>query len=218
MSTIDAYCERVGPEFWAEPLNAATNLAFVVAGIAVIALVYRDPRLSVRRVLDISLLGMLIVAIGVASFLWHTFATPWSGLSDVLSIQVFITVFLISYGARATAFGWRAAIGLPMIYYAAGFALAAVVSADALNGSAYYLPALFGLFVIAFFERASRTGEATLYLSAVLVFVVSLTLRSVDEALCGMLPIGTHYLWHLLNAVTLYLLCYALVRRASGDC
>jgi hypothetical protein len=25
---IDAYCERLGPGLWAEPLNALTNLAF----------------------------------------------------------------------------------------------------------------------------------------------------------------------------------------------
>ena len=28
---IDIYCERVGPDFWAEPLNAISNAAFLVA-------------------------------------------------------------------------------------------------------------------------------------------------------------------------------------------
>jgi hypothetical protein len=30
---IDAYCERLGPGLWAEPLNAVTNLAFIVAAV-----------------------------------------------------------------------------------------------------------------------------------------------------------------------------------------
>ena len=30
---IDAYCERLGPGFWAEPLNAWTNLAFLLAAL-----------------------------------------------------------------------------------------------------------------------------------------------------------------------------------------
>jgi hypothetical protein len=30
---IDAYCERLGPGLWAEPLNALTNLAFIVAAL-----------------------------------------------------------------------------------------------------------------------------------------------------------------------------------------
>ena len=30
---MDNYCERVGPEFWSEPLNAVTNAAFLVAAL-----------------------------------------------------------------------------------------------------------------------------------------------------------------------------------------
>ena len=30
---FDLYCERTGVEFWSEPVNALTNLAFVVAGL-----------------------------------------------------------------------------------------------------------------------------------------------------------------------------------------
>ena len=29
---IDIYCERLGPGFWAEPVNALSNGAFLVAG------------------------------------------------------------------------------------------------------------------------------------------------------------------------------------------
>ncbi|MHA1489208.1 MAG: hypothetical protein ACTSRI_06100 [Promethearchaeota archaeon] len=30
---IDIYCERIGIEFWAEPLNAISNIAFIFAAI-----------------------------------------------------------------------------------------------------------------------------------------------------------------------------------------
>ncbi|MFT7390517.1 MAG: hypothetical protein ACI9ZH_000740, partial [Paracoccaceae bacterium] len=33
MQAIDAYCERLGPQFWAEPVNAATNLAFLIGAL-----------------------------------------------------------------------------------------------------------------------------------------------------------------------------------------
>ena len=46
--------------------------------------------------------------------------------------------------------------------------------------------------------------------------VVSLTLRTLDEPLCGAWPIGTHFLWHLLNAVTLWLVSAAIIRRARA--
>jgi antibiotic biosynthesis monooxygenase (ABM) superfamily enzyme len=35
------------------------------------------------------------------------------------------------------------------------------------------------------------------------VFAVSLTFRTLDQPLCVAWPLGTHWLWHLLNAVVL---------------
>lgn len=48
------------------------------------------------------------------------------------------------------------------------------------------------------------------------MFAVSLTLRTVDEPLCGSIPSGTHFLWHVLNAVTLWLVSEAIIRRARA--
>ena len=41
---------------------------------------------------------------------------------------------------------------------------------------------------------------------AALAFAISLTLRTVDIALCPAFPLGTHFAWHILNAVVLYVL------------
>jgi hypothetical protein len=35
------------------------------------------------------------------------------------------------------------------------------------------------------------------------LLVLSLTARTLDEPLCAAIPLGTHFLWHLLNAVML---------------
>ncbi len=40
---IDLYCERLGPGLWAEPLNAVTNLAFILAGILLIGGQFMEP-------------------------------------------------------------------------------------------------------------------------------------------------------------------------------
>jgi hypothetical protein len=37
----------------------------------------------------------------------------------------------------------------------------------------------------------------------VALLVVSLTFRSVDLTACGAWPVGTHFMWHLLNAAML---------------
>jgi hypothetical protein len=43
------------------------------------------------------------------------------------------------------------------------------------------------------------------------VFCVSLSLRSLDMAMCESLHIGTHAMWRLLNAVVLYLSTHAFI-------
>jgi len=44
------------------------------------------------------------------------------------------------------------------------------------------------------------------------LFALSVMLRTLDRSLCGGFPLGTHFLWHLLNAVLLYLLLTGLIR------
>jgi len=48
------------------------------------------------------------------------------------------------------------------------------------------------------------------------IFLVSLALRTMDRAWCLSLPIGTHWLWHCLNAVTLTLVTLSLDRPATA--
>jgi len=52
--------------------------------------------------------------------------------------------------------------------------------------------------------RKHRTEPFALLLAAA-IFVVSLTFRSIDMTVCAALPVGVHYMWHILNAAVLYL-------------
>ena len=51
--------------------------------------------------------------------------------------------------------------------------------------------------------RRGAPATARGLLAAAALLCVSLTFRSIDGPLCGALPIGTHFLWHLLNALLL---------------
>ena len=83
------YCERMlNGAFWAEPLNALTNIAFWLAAIAAFILWLRTPGTE-RRIFDL-LLIILVAIIGTGSFLFHTFATRWSILADTTPIGLFI--------------------------------------------------------------------------------------------------------------------------------
>ena len=60
-------------------------------------------------------------------------------------------------------------------------------------------------------------AAANSLLAAGTVFLASMVFRTVDFEVCGLTrlagkAIGTHALWHVLNAMTLYLLLRAAVR------
>ena len=84
-AAVDIYCERTSAAFWAEPVNALTNLA--VLGPVVWA-VSTARRLGERDPAVWVLIG-LGAAIGAGSFLFHTVATRWTEVADTLPIWSF---------------------------------------------------------------------------------------------------------------------------------
>ena len=197
---IDQYCERLDPSFWAEPVNALTNVAFIAA--AVMALMdWRRAGRSDRAVLA---LIMVVFAIGLGSFAFHTLATRGARLLDVIPIGVFIYGYFLLALRRMLGMPWVYSIALLVAFMALSNALAILVPREVLNGSAGYFPALGALLVIGWLLKGSPQGQAMLIAGA--IFIASLALRIVDLDICDAFPLGTHFLWHVLNAVLLYVL------------
>lgn len=203
---LDNYCERVGPEFWSEPLNAMTNAAFLIAAL-VAFLIWRRKTPN-----DLAGFGLIVVlaAIGIGSFLFHTFATRWASLADVIPIAIFIHFYLFLALNRFLQLQWWAALGIVIAFFAvtpfAGQAIAPLV-----GSSAGYVPALLAIFVVGilFVPKNQKLGLQVLLTG--LVFLASLTFRTMDEPLCVHLAFGTHFLWHVLNGVVLFLLIRVLI-------
>jgi hypothetical protein len=202
---IDVYCERLAPGLLAEPLNAASNLAFFVAAW----LVLRHVR---GRAWDFHVLAGLLALIGIGSLTFHTVATVWAAIADTLAIAIFIWFYLQRLLVR---FGHlnNVLATLTVVVYAIGSRAVEKSFPDgALNGSAGYLPALATLLVITAWVSVTARPARRPFIVASLTFLASLTLRTVDQAACPTFPLGTHFLWHLLNATVLYVLCIGLVR------
>jgi len=208
---VDNYCERVGPDFWSEPLNAVTNAAFLVAAFAAY-LIWR------RRTPD-DLAALTLIAIvfatGIGSFLFHTFATRWAALSDVIPIALFIHVYLFFALKRFLRLPWWAALGIVIAFFAATPFLGQAV-APLVGSSAGYVPALLAIFVVGGLFYRHNKALGTQVLATGIVFAVSLTFRTLDEPLCGQLAFGTHFLWHILNSVVLFLLLRVLISQRAG--
>jgi hypothetical protein len=208
---IDIYCERMGPEFWAEPINAITNAAFLIAAAWVLVVLRREGRLEAGT----GLLVGLLTAIGIGSFLFHTVATRWAALADVLPIMLFILAYLALTMRRGFRLNWWWAGGITLAFLPASFAVSSAVGAlagGALGGSSGYVPAVLALVVAGGWLQVRGVREGQWLLAAAAVFVASITLRTLDQPLCQATPFGTHFMWHVLNAVVLGLLIWAMAR------
>lgn len=201
------YCERIGDHLWDEPWNAVTNGAFLLAAVAAFAL-WRRAGGNDRPAL---MLILLVGAIGVGSFLFHTMPQPWTLAADVIPIQLFAFSYFalalfrfVGLGPAATAFGTA-------VFFVFALSLgwgAAAFLPPGLRGSAGYAAFLLGLWGMAavLWRREGGRETARIVALAGLVFALSLTFRTLDRPLCDVIPLGTHWLWHLLNATVLYLL------------
>lgn len=197
---IDLYCERLGPGFWAEPVNALTNLAFFVSAWSIWTLTRKLGLLNPSTILLISLTAV----IGIGSGVFHTFATGWARVLDVVPILVFQLTYLWLYLRDIVIMRSTYAIALVMLYVTA--ALFGRQFPQVLNGSLTYMPALLLLIMIGIYHLKHQSLERILVLAAAGVFLASLFFRSIDNRICDTFPIGTHFLWHLLNSLILYLL------------
>ncbi|MDX1514347.1 MAG: ceramidase domain-containing protein [Gammaproteobacteria bacterium] len=202
---IDLYCERLGPGFWSEPVNATTNLAFLVAAF----LGWRAAKESNALSADVCVLIGLTALIAIGSGLFHTLATTWARWLDLIPILAFQLAYVWVYGRRMAMI--RAAYLAAIVLGFLGTALWARQFPHLLNGSLTYAPAFVVLSVLGIYHFATRRTAPALLLAASGVFAVSLAFRTVDAAVCPYFPLGTHFLWHLLNALLLYLLLRGLL-------
>jgi hypothetical protein len=209
---ISIYCERTGPEFWSEPLNAVTNLAFIIAAFFLVWLIL-DAGSAIRRDAGIWLLTGLVFVIGIGSGLFHTFATRWALLMDIIPIASLILIYTW-YAVRrlAAAPAWVCALSVAAVL---GLAMAVPPLTGFRGGS--YAAALRALVVIGGYLKfgrglaaGGRPGGAALLLAAA-TFAASLTFRTIDAPFCEAVPLGTHFMWHVLNRCVLFLVVRALV-------
>lgn len=208
---LDYYCERLMPGLWDEPLNAVSNIAFIVAAF----FIWRLAKQKNRLIPAVNLLIFLAVLIGIGSGLFHTFATKWANLLDVIPILVFQLTFIWLYCRRVIRFN-------PMLsgtILAGFFAISKMMRSfsEVMNGSLSYLPALVILVAFTVYHFQTRKREPTTMVIAAGFFLAALTFRTMDQAVCAVLPMGTHFLWHICNGFLIYCSARALILNWSSQ-
>ncbi|NOE34844.1 MULTISPECIES: ceramidase domain-containing protein [unclassified Ruegeria] len=195
---IDGYCERLSPEYWAEPINAITNAAFLISAW-----------LMGRRVRNQDMpLAMILVAllamIGIGSYLFHTHAQAWAALADIVPILLFILVYIFAVNRDIWRMSSPFALGGTMLFFPYAAATVPLFQLfPGLGGSAAYAPVPLLILIYAILLRGRDPILAKGLAIGALILILSITFRALDLPVCGHWPLGTHFMWHILNAIML---------------
>ena len=106
---LDGYCERTDPGYWAEPVNALTNLSFILVALVMW-------RRSAGQGSMSRWLVALVFAIGVGSYLFHTHAQVWALIADVTPILAFILLYLFAVNRDVLGLAWYWALAGMLLF------------------------------------------------------------------------------------------------------
>lgn len=216
---IDLYCERTAVGFWNEPLNALSNAGFLLAAFMGWQSRQRRGAGDFWEIPVIVLAGL----IGVGSFLFHTFANSWSELADVVPIWSFVASFVLLTIYRSCGQNLAKTLRIAIIASAVIVGMSLFTGYDTvtsnpnavrpLNGSLQYAPALSALLIFTILAWRRRHPGRQHLAAATLIFTLALIVRTTDLMACDFTGgIGTHFLWHLLNALMIGILLQTMVK------
>jgi hypothetical protein len=193
-----------------EPINSVSNVALLIAALAAW---WKGRQVQALSAGLWVLLG-LSVRVGLGSALWHTFATPRALVLDVVPLMLFQLASLWLYGRHVAGLPTTAVAVLLLLYLGAG--LWPPQYQGWLNGVLLYAPTLAVAWVVGLHYCLSARPERLVLLAGAVVFCAALTCRTIDLLVCRQVPLGTHFLWHVLLAFTVYLALRAWVVAGAG--
>lgn len=194
--SIDIYCERLDVGIWAEPINAVTNFAFILAAIIM--------WIRCKNLVEGRVLAFLLFLIGCGSFLFHTFAQTWAAILDVTPILIFILTYIYAANRRFLVWSKRMSITGVILFLPYQFLVVSILSSIQFFGSsAQYVPvAILIFFYSALLHKSKSNLSRELFVGAT-ILSLSIFARTIDEPLCLIVSVGTHFIWHILNAIML---------------
>ncbi len=197
--TMPVYCEtflNTTGAFPAEPVNAVTSFAPVIFGaLALIVLVRQGHDGRVAYVL-----AVLTVLTGIGSVAWHALRTELTLVLDALPGLIYFAIILFYW---ATYLGSRY---LGVILLAGLVALLAIVPQPAsgvtLAAIVVVLTAIAGGLLVATWRRKRPAFPHALLMVG--GAIVALAARTADLSLCSIIPVGTHFFWHIFLGAAAY--------------
>ena len=204
VTSLGLYCERVAFGEWQEPFNTFSALAFVLAGLLGLRLCFGSAKGDGLRLF----MALCTLSIGVVSFAFHMHGTRLSLIYDLFPIILFNIFAAWAILSRGLEMSPMATFFMTLLIVATSFALTPLSN---LYGFAFsgieHAGFVSWLLVLslALLPRGNVASGGTLFLAGV-ILVFALFFKSIDIPQCAEHTYGTHWLWHLTNALASYLI------------
>ena len=198
---MDFYCERTNGQIFDEPVNAISNIFFIIVSLSLIKILRKNQSNKIYYIQPI-----LIFFIGIGSFLFHLNPNIITLYSDVIPIFLFSLSFIFFFNRDVININYLNNALLFLLFFFLFLFITPKLNYEILNGSEFYFANYFFLTMYTIWLYLKKSDFFQLLLLGFIFFNLSILLRSLDNHICEYFSIGTHFLWHFLNAYLLKIL------------
>lgn len=211
---IDLHCERIQEGFFEEPLNALSNLGFIIAAFYL----YKFIKTKKNQPFSNYFLVYLCGFIGLGSMTFHITAKMWAAMYfDVLPIAVFAATFMYLFSRHILRLGMVGTTLLLALLIFENFVFKSYVG-RAPDGYVSLIPSAFFLLFICIFMIITKNRSTKNICIATAIAIVAIFCRATDMYFCDVNPYGMHFIWHSLMGVFMYIVTRELIiRHRSHD-
>ena len=198
---MDFYCERTNNQIFNEPINAISNVFFIIVSISLFKILKKNKTNKINYIQPI-----LIFFIGIGSFLFHLKPNLITLYSDIIPIFLFSLSFIFLFNKNVINISNFNSALLFILFFTLLLFITPKLDYEILNGSEFYFANYFFLTMYTIWLYLKKSDFFQLLFLGFLFFNLSILLRSIDNHICNYLSIGTHFLWHFFNAYLLKIL------------
>ncbi len=195
------YCEASNSlSSISEPINVFSNLLFII--VAYFGYKVINSHKNISKIFYI--LPVLLVAIGIGSFSYHLSKNTYTLLADAVPIYIFI---LFSLYITLSSLITKKLLILSILFVFICIQILTIfyIPKEILNGSIRHLITLTFISTIGFYIiRHEPKKLFKPFLILVSLYIIAIIFRSIDNQLCNIIPIGTHFAWHIFTALAGY--------------
>ncbi len=206
---IDLHCERTQYGFFEEPLNVLSNLGFIIAAYFLLRFI----RTKQNKPFSLYFIILLCGFIGLGSMTFHVTARMWAAMyADVLPIALFAVIFMFMFSHHVLRLGLVGTAVLIGLLVAENVIFKSYVG-RAPDGYVSLIPSAFFLIFISLYMMITKNRSARNITVATIIASVAIFFRATDMYFCDIFPYGTHFLWHSLMGIFMYIVIRELIIR-----